>query len=266
MNALDRNEIFNFEGRNITFKVGDVIMVNATEMAKGFRKRTRDWLQTKQAVDITDCVSVKTGIPASTLIAVNHGGINQGTWMHEDVALVFAQWLSPKFYIWCNEKIKELLTTGKTQLKQEETDDLIFEKAVLIAQKRIEEQKIRIAALEVENKELRPDAEYTKEVLKSENTYTMTQIAKEFGYTCQSFAEKLIKCDIIYKQSGQYMLTAKYCDKGYAQNRTHPFVTNSGTQMTKTYMVWTEKGRKFLHDFRESYKEKKKKLEEKGGF
>lgn len=36
----------------------------------------------------------------------------QGTWMHEDVALEFARWLSPAFAIWCNDRIKELLLTG----------------------------------------------------------------------------------------------------------------------------------------------------------
>ena len=37
--------------------------------------------------------------------------------MHEDVAIEFARWLSPAFSIWCNDKIKELLTTGKTEIK-----------------------------------------------------------------------------------------------------------------------------------------------------
>lgn len=34
--------------------------------------------------------------------------------MHEDLALVFAQWLSPDFYLWCNDRIKELLQYGMT--------------------------------------------------------------------------------------------------------------------------------------------------------
>lgn len=36
---LERNEQFDFEGNNITFKVGEVVMVNATEMAKPFGKK-----------------------------------------------------------------------------------------------------------------------------------------------------------------------------------------------------------------------------------
>lgn len=43
--------------------------------------------------------------------AVN-GGINPGIWMHEDVAIEFARWLSPEFAVWFNNQIKELMTTG----------------------------------------------------------------------------------------------------------------------------------------------------------
>ena len=34
--------------------------------------------------------------------------------MHEDVAMEFARWLSPKFAIWCNDRIKELMQVGFT--------------------------------------------------------------------------------------------------------------------------------------------------------
>ena len=49
------------------------------------------------------------------LLKIQGGGI-QGTWMHEDVALEFARWLSPAFAIWCNDRIKELLKNGSTEL------------------------------------------------------------------------------------------------------------------------------------------------------
>lgn len=38
--------------------------------------------------------------------------------MHEDVALEFARWLSPMFAIWCNDRIKELLTEGHAEIHQ----------------------------------------------------------------------------------------------------------------------------------------------------
>lgn len=39
--------------------------------------------------------------------------------MHEDVALEFARWLSPKFAIWCNRRIKELLTAAQQPAEAE---------------------------------------------------------------------------------------------------------------------------------------------------
>lgn len=70
-------------------------MVNATEMAKPFNKRPNDFLILKSTNELTNSLSAKTGIPVTDLVIVNQGGNNQGTWMHEDLALVFAQWLSP---------------------------------------------------------------------------------------------------------------------------------------------------------------------------
>ena len=52
---------------------------------------------------------------------------------------------------------------------------------------------------------------------------------------------------IQYGQSGQYMLYAKYARRGYAKSRTWGFHLASGELITRTYMVWTEAGRDFIH-------------------
>ena len=46
-----------------------------------------------------------------TLIETGKGGVEGGgaTWMHEDMAIESSRWLSPKFSVWCNDRIKELL-------------------------------------------------------------------------------------------------------------------------------------------------------------
>jgi phage antirepressor YoqD-like protein len=113
-------------------------MVNATQMAKPFNKRTNDWLRTDQANELITSLSAVTQIPATGLVSVNQGGSYQGTWMHEDVALLFAQWLSPSFYLWCNNRIKELLTTGVSTIS---SDDEAIIHAMTILQKRVEENK-----------------------------------------------------------------------------------------------------------------------------
>jgi hypothetical protein len=42
-----------------------------------------------------DVISKVRNHSLDDLVKVTRGGDNPGTWMHEDVALVFAQWLSP---------------------------------------------------------------------------------------------------------------------------------------------------------------------------
>ena len=126
VNSASANEngiisVFNYNGGNVTFKTEDgVVYVNATEMAKQFNKQPSDWTRQKSSNEFIDSLSAVRGIPRSELVIVKQGGNNkssQGAWFHEDVAIEFARWLSPTFSIWCNDKIKELLTTGKAEIR-----------------------------------------------------------------------------------------------------------------------------------------------------
>ena len=95
-------------------------MVNATEMAKPFGKTTKDWLRTKQSKEFIDTLSTVRQISLTGLVVIRQGGNGeQGTWMHEDVALEFARWLSPVFAIWCNDRCKELLLTGTVSIPRD---------------------------------------------------------------------------------------------------------------------------------------------------
>ena len=102
-------------------------MVNATEMAKPFGKFTKDWLSNKSTKEFLSTLSAVRTIPLTGLVEIKQGGSGeQGTWMHEDVALEFARWLSPAFAIWCNDRIKELLLTGKASIpSRSDADGLI---------------------------------------------------------------------------------------------------------------------------------------------
>lgn len=104
-------QTFNYNGNNITFVTGQGIKVNATEMAKPFGKLVAGWLRLDSTKEFLNALSADMQIHISALIQTVKGGNGaQGTWMHEDAALEFARWLSPAFAIWCNRRIKELLT------------------------------------------------------------------------------------------------------------------------------------------------------------
>lgn len=106
---------------------------------------------------------------------------------------------------------------------------------------------------------LTPKANYADNVLNSISCYTTTQIAKELGCTAQELNRSLCEMHVQYYQSGQYMLYADLAHEGLAKSRTHfdmgsrsnacsLSLDGSARICTHTYLVWTEKGRKFLHD------------------
>lgn len=93
-----------------------------------------------------------------------------------------------------------------------------------------------------------PKVKYVDDVLQSVNTYTSTQMSKELGLREAEQLHKILKENgVMFKQSGQWLLTAKYCEHGYTKPRTHQFTRNDGSVGTNTTTVWTEKGRAFLH-------------------
>ena len=90
-------------------------------------------------------------------------------------------------------------------------------------------------------------AEYYDEVLQSVDCSTTTQIAKEMGMTAQELYRWLIALGILYWQSGEYMLYADYARMGLAKTRTISIKNRLGICHTQRYLVWTEEGRKVLH-------------------
>lgn len=102
-------QVYQYEGSEITFSQGMNVMVNATEMAKPFGKQPIRWLETSQSKDYINELSKLRKRSLADLVQVKRGGDHPGTWMHEDVALEFARWLSPRFGIWCNDVVKGLL-------------------------------------------------------------------------------------------------------------------------------------------------------------
>ncbi|MDR0618895.1 MAG: phage antirepressor KilAC domain-containing protein [Bacteroidales bacterium] len=143
---------------------------------------------------------------------------------------------------------------GYMTAKSDDTPEMIMARALQIAQITIDNHKQRVQMLEGENeslnnevKQLVPKAEYTDKVLQSTSTYTMTQIAKELGMSAVSLEKKLHEDGVMFRQSGQWILYAKYQDKGYTKSRTHHYSCNDGSTGTNTITVWTEKGRAFIH-------------------
>lgn len=153
-------------------------------------------------------------------------------------AKVFKHWIT-------SEVLPQIRKTGgyiptKDAGGRQLSDVEIMALALKIQQKTIEMQKQQIG-------DMAPKAEYCDEVLESVSCFTTTQIAKELDMTVHDLTRRLIERKVMYKQSGQYMLYADFARKGYARNRTHTHYDSEGELHTRTYLVWTERGRKMIH-------------------
>lgn len=251
-----QNSIINFDykGSQISFEKGKNVMVNLTSMAKPFPEKNLS--QIINSLEIKEYINALTEIQnysSADLLIVRKGGdiSQQGTWAHRLVAIRVAQKLNPALAVWVDMRIEELLTTGVTTVSN---DDEAIAYAMQVLNKRLEvakaEKERLLAENQLQSEQLRlsaPKVQYVDNVLQSSQTYTSTQMAKELGMREAEQLHKALKAKgIMYKQSGQWMLTAKYSEKGYTKPRT-TYTRSDGTQGTNTITVWTERGRAFLH-------------------
>ena len=153
-----------------------------------------------------------------------------------------------KFQDWvCEEILPAIRKTGGYMItKADDTPEEIMARALLVAQDTMKRKEERIRLLEEKNlileeqhKESVPKLEYHDKVLMSADTYTTNQIAKELGLSAITLNKKLKSLGVQYRQSGQWLLYAKYQNKGYTKTHTYTFthVTTGqpGTKMRTVY-------------------------------
>ena len=135
-----------------------------------------------------------------------------------------------------------------------ETDSELLSRALQLAEDKLKERDRYISGLEKENalNSLKlnlqvPKVHYFDQVLRSSSTYTATQIAKELGMSGRELNLRLKTLGIQFRQSGTWLLTARYQKEGYTRTHTHSWQSRCGETGTAMHTVWTEKGRLFIH-------------------
>lgn len=147
-----------------------------------------------------------------------------------------------------SEVLPSIRKTGGYITGQDELSDAdLMAKALLVAQRQIEQREERINALETANKKLLPDAEYGRS-LQSKHGITTTSIAKELGMSAVTLNKRLHELGVQYRQSGQWYLYRKYQDKGLTTTRTVPIVRFDGKPDVRRETLWTMAGHRFIRD------------------
>lgn len=112
-------KIFEYENSPIQFEVVDGhVMANATLMAKAFKKKPDDIFKTKAWIQFEEAVIEDLKVQFEDIRSVKNGGNVRGSWIHQELVIEFARRLAPKFALWCNRKIAELLRTGTVSLQE----------------------------------------------------------------------------------------------------------------------------------------------------
>lgn len=267
---------YDYKGSKISFISDKNVMVNATQMAKPFGKRPNDYLSLPTTNKLIKAITKKSGISENQIVTTKAGTpqFGGGTWMHEDLALDFAQWLSVDFRLWCNDRIKELMRHGITATPQA-IEDILADpdnairiltelkqerEALAAAKKQINTLEIQRDTYHSENRRLlklkdrtdkimqkqAPLVEYAQNVLDSNDTFTTTQIAKELDMSAQALNKFLHEAGAMFKQGGQWFLYSKYMSKGYVKTREYTYPKKDGRTGIMLSTAWTEAGRMFI--------------------
>ena len=155
----------------------------------------------------------------------------------------------------CGEVLPAIRKQGGYMVAQaEETPEQIMARALKVADETLKRkdallqaQAEQIAAQTQEIAEIAPLADYTKDVLQSTSTYTLTQVSKDLGFrSVHEFTAWAKEHHILYRQSDQWMPTSQYSTNGWFTTRTFKYVKHDDSIGTSMTTVITEKGRKGL--------------------
>ncbi|MCC5640750.1 KilA-N domain-containing protein [Nostoc sp. CHAB 5844] len=94
--------------------------VNATQMAKANQKLLADYIRLKSTTEYLQALSQDMGIPISSLIIEISGRTySQGTWVHPEIAVDVARWVSVEFRVWANRTLTKIMVITEVEPQQE---------------------------------------------------------------------------------------------------------------------------------------------------
>lgn len=127
------------------------------------------------------------------------------------------------------------------------------EKQQLALENRKQQQEILTISkenMELGNKitEMLPKVSYYDQILQSNATMTVTQIAQDYGMSAIKLNLLLSDMKIQHKMRGQWILYGQFLTGGYVHSRAVDIIRSDGRHDVKYNTEWTTKGRIFLYE------------------
>ena len=128
--------------------------------------------------------------------------------------------------------------------------------AMIAALQAYKEERQRRLLLESENAvqkqqllEMKPKVSYYDVVINGPDLISITEIAKDYGWSAKHMNGYLHSKGIQYKQGDRiWILYQKYAEQGLTSTKTHAYLSGDGNTHTKVHTYWTQKGRLFIYD------------------
>ena len=128
----------------------------------------------------------------------------------------------------------DLIIGLASQLKQEQQARQIAEQKNLMLTQQIAENASKIT--------------YLDQILQSQDTVTVSQVAADYGLSAMKLNKILNDEKVQYKVNNQWLLYSKHQNKGYTKSKTVDVVHADGSRSIKMNTRWTQKGRLFIHE------------------
>ena len=231
--------------------------------------------------DVCKALDLQTG---ATKLRLEKGGISSiNTPVQNQYGVVFDQTMvyidEPNFYRcvfgsrkktaknfqdWVfNEVLPSLRTTGAYVVaKEEDSEEDIIARGLIAAKAALARREERIKELECENSQNKqvisvqneklakdaPKVEYYEQTLAAENKLTAQQIANELHISARELNKKLAEIGVIFYKSNQWMVHTPYNKWDLTGTRTYTYYNSkTDTTIAKPYLVWNQRGRRFIH-------------------
>lgn len=216
-------------------------MVSSRDVAENFEKEHKDVIRSVENIKAQNCAL--TSMFFKTTYTAGTGKAYPMYLMNRDGFSLLAMGFTGSKAMEWKLKYIQAFNAMERKLTTPESDDMILSRAVLIANKKVEQLQSTNIRLAQENAKLKPASEYAHAVLMSNEKLTVKQIAQNYGMTSQKLNSILEEMGIQYKVNKQWILYRKYQGNGYVVGV--PFDIGNGKTKERTY--WTRKGQAFLY-------------------
>jgi Rha family phage regulatory protein len=216
-------------------------MVSSRDVAENFEKEHKDVIRAVENIKAQNCAL--TSMFFKTTYTAGTGKAYPMYLMNRDGFSLLAMGFTGSKAMEWKLKYIQAFNAMERKLTTPESDEMILSRAVLIANKKVEQLQSTNIQLVQENAKLKPASDYAHAVLMSDEKLTVKQIAQNYGMTSQKLNSILEEMGIQYKVNKQWILYRKYQGKGYVVGI--PFDIGNGKTKERTY--WTRKGQAFLY-------------------